>query len=207
MDYNNVEYRDISKLSLEETVSYVNELLSTGHSTATVERALNLGKDTLRKRFSRGGFKYHKETNSYVLATAIEGADPKALGTATVQQPKKVSTNKTKQQTKQTSLLSVEEVEELRKLVGLRADLEAFLRAKKAPISNHKEVYSKDIYSEFKGVLQGTTMQLYHEVWEALDSFVDIHKVSKKVVVNQAIWDFIQRYGGADGDKNTDNQG
>ena len=47
-------------------------------------------------------------------------------------------------------------------------------------------------FKEFTGALQGSTIQLHNEVWEALNTFCEKRKVSKKVVVNGAINRFVE---------------
>jgi hypothetical protein len=42
---------------MEETAVYVNQKLKEGYSIAKVERELNYGKDTLRKKLNRDGYK------------------------------------------------------------------------------------------------------------------------------------------------------
>ncbi|MGE7920009.1 hypothetical protein ACQKM9_13890 [Viridibacillus sp. NPDC093762] len=50
------------------------------------------------------------------------------------------------------------------------------------------------IVKEFNGRLQGTTLQLYAEVWRELDDFVKKYQLSKKAVVNQAIWEYLEKW-------------
>lgn len=181
MDMTNLHYKDITKLSMEATVVYINELLSTGHSTTTIERAFNLGKDTLRKRLKRGGYHYNKDTHSYVLVTATEGTGP-----VDVQHPTRVTTNKNKQDND--LQLTKADIVALKKLISISNDLVDLKEA----LQKKPDVGSTLEFTEFTGLLQGSTLQLHKEVWEALDGFCKKHKVSKKAVVNQALWEFLQ---------------
>jgi hypothetical protein len=52
---------------MEETSIYVNNKLKEGYSIAKVERELNFGKDTLRKKLNRANYKYNKTLNQFIL--------------------------------------------------------------------------------------------------------------------------------------------
>lgn len=52
---------------MEETIIYVNNKLKEGYSIAKVERELNFGKDTLRKKINRVNYKYDKTLNQFIF--------------------------------------------------------------------------------------------------------------------------------------------
>ena len=52
---------------MEKTIIYVNDKLKEGYSIAKVERELNFGKDTLRKKINRVNYKYNKTLNQFIL--------------------------------------------------------------------------------------------------------------------------------------------
>lgn len=52
---------------MEETIIYVNDKLKEGCSIAKVERELNFGKDTLRKKINRVNYKYDKTLNQFIF--------------------------------------------------------------------------------------------------------------------------------------------
>jgi hypothetical protein len=52
---------------MKETSIYVNNKLKEGYSIAKVERELNFGKDTLRKKLNRANYKYNKTLNQFIL--------------------------------------------------------------------------------------------------------------------------------------------
>lgn len=54
-------YMDILNL-----VDYVNKKLHEGLSTAKIEKEMQLGKDTLRKKLNRAGYKYNKNSKQYI---------------------------------------------------------------------------------------------------------------------------------------------
>lgn len=54
-------------LTIEETIIYVNDKLKEGCSIAKVERELNFGKDTLRKKINRVNYKYDKTLNQFIF--------------------------------------------------------------------------------------------------------------------------------------------
>ena len=53
-------------MEILDLVAYVNTKLKEGFSTAKVEKDLNLGKDTLRKKLNRAGYKYNKNSKQYI---------------------------------------------------------------------------------------------------------------------------------------------
>lgn len=58
-------------LSIPNTISHVNNKLKKGYSIAKIERELNLGKDTLRKKLNRANYKYNKALNQFVSEDSI----------------------------------------------------------------------------------------------------------------------------------------
>jgi hypothetical protein len=52
---------------MEKIITYVNTKLKEGASIAKVERELNFGKDTLRKKINRANYKYDKTLNQFIL--------------------------------------------------------------------------------------------------------------------------------------------
>lgn len=58
--------------NIEQLVKYVNINLKKGESITKLERALGLGKDTLRKKLNRANYKFKKELKEFVLDNNIE---------------------------------------------------------------------------------------------------------------------------------------
>lgn len=52
-------------MEILDLVTYVNTKLQEGLSTAKIEQEMQLGKDTLRKKLNRAGYKYNKNLNCY----------------------------------------------------------------------------------------------------------------------------------------------
>lgn len=52
--------------NIDELVVYVNTELKNGLSTASIEKKLNVGKDTIRKKLNRANYRYNKELNQYI---------------------------------------------------------------------------------------------------------------------------------------------
>lgn len=79
----------------------------------------------------------------------------------------------------------------------LLQELLKVLREQSGASEGHVEASSStDVgFTDFTGYLHGSTMQLYSEVWNGLDEYCKKHRVSKKAVVNQAIWDYLKKWG------------
>lgn len=55
-----------------ESIQDINKLLIDGNSIAQVEKILGYGKDTLRKKLNRLGYKFNRETKQYEYVGAAE---------------------------------------------------------------------------------------------------------------------------------------
>lgn len=58
-------------MNMDETAVYVNEKLKCGSSITKVEKELNYGKDTLRKKLNRAGYMYDKSLKKFILDDKI----------------------------------------------------------------------------------------------------------------------------------------
>lgn len=53
-------------MEILDLVAYVNKKLSDGFSTSKLEKEMQLGKDTLRKKLNRAGYKFSKDLKQYI---------------------------------------------------------------------------------------------------------------------------------------------
>jgi len=182
------------ELDIDKLVHFINAKLQDGYSTAEIERKiLKVGKDTARKKLNRANYVYNKELNQYEYAPKIK--EEKIKEPVTIEnkpvEPSKPIIKQTKTN-KEEGVLTPQNFEEF---MALQKDLKALLETfKNSGTVINLQPHQEPLYSDFKGILQGTTMQLYKEVWDALEEFIQANKLTKKVVVNQAIWEFIQKY-------------
>lgn len=56
-----------NSINIEDIVQLVNTKLSDGASISSIERELKLGKDTLRKKLNRSGYKFSKEQKKFLF--------------------------------------------------------------------------------------------------------------------------------------------
>ena len=54
-------------MTMDETIVYVNNRLNEGYSIVKIEKELNYGKDTLRKKINRAGFQYDKALKKFIF--------------------------------------------------------------------------------------------------------------------------------------------
>lgn len=160
----------------------------------------------LRKLMARNGYVWDDEQNVYVvlenktvLSNKQQESDKlhKVLQTNSNKQ-KQSATNK--QVTQPVSTVCTEEVQEAF-LTGedrvLLQELLNALREQSGAFEGHTEETPLHlVFTEFEGYLHSSTMQLHSEVWEGLELFHKKHRVSKKVIVNEAIWDFLKKWRG-----------
>lgn len=57
----------VDKDDIEKLLSIVNQQLKEGSSISTIERELDFGKDTLRRKLNRAGYKYSKERRRFLF--------------------------------------------------------------------------------------------------------------------------------------------
>lgn len=151
----------------------------------------------IRKLMARNGYVWSDTDNTYVLSTKQEQTELNNKVTTPVRHVKKqTQTSPNKQQGALT--LTQEEILELRDMLVLfRSHLNGhigdFVAVGDATFREPAEAPIP--FTKFKGLLQGTTIQLHTEVWEGLDAFCKQNKLSKKAVVNESIWDFLKKWG------------
>lgn len=58
-------------MEILDLVDYVNKKLTEGFSTAKIEKEMQLGKDTLRKKLNRAGYKFNKDLKQYIKVDFI----------------------------------------------------------------------------------------------------------------------------------------
>lgn len=76
-------------MEILDLVDYVNTKLKYGFSTAKIEKEMQLGKDTLRKKLNRAGYKYNKALNVYEKVDTITSNN--SLGYSNITQTNTVS--------------------------------------------------------------------------------------------------------------------
>ena len=199
---------EFGHLDPNEKVLKTLELIQKGYSKSEVAIALydtanpknRLG--ALRKLMKRHNYVWNDMEKTYVL---LNNKQEQTTTNRVVPAPirKGVSLKqqtRTMQNEQDTStILTSEDVRALKELVVLyKSDLEGLRGsfASQAETSITEAVLDAPLaFTKFQGLLQGTTIQLHSEVWNSLNDFCNEHKVSKKVVVNEAIWDFLKKYG------------
>ena len=59
-------------MNIEDQVEFINEKLRSGLSITKIEQELKLGKDTIRKRLNRHGYKYNKDLKQFEFNSRVE---------------------------------------------------------------------------------------------------------------------------------------
>lgn len=60
---------EFNKLDIKEQIEYINKLLTEGRSLTNISSDLNISRATIRKRFTKIGYIYNKQINSYIKAS------------------------------------------------------------------------------------------------------------------------------------------
>lgn len=205
---------EFGHLSPEDKILKALELSSQGLSRKEVSSLLYNTKGdknrlgALRKHMQRHNYVWDDKVNQYVLSEGV--SLPNKEPQTKINKQKQTSTNKqepttiNKEQTKTNKPVVKQRKSTLKPIdsltqedvVALKGMIQEFASLK-ASLEGEKEVSgameSPLTYSTFTGALQSTTLQLHSEVWDALDDFCGTHKVTKKAVVNQAIFDFLRK--------------
>ena len=187
----------MSTLSVEEKVQKAIELSKQGLTRQEIADILYTSSDNktrlggLRKLMKRWGYIWSELNNEYVAeqetvaqlevtATTVHNEQP-------VEEPVEPPTD----------VLTQKDIMELKELLtlikGTAGGLTGVLSGTGTILSE-----SPISFTEFTGEVQGTTMQLHEEVWTALDAFCKQTKFSKKLIINEAIWDFLKKQGAVD---------
>ena len=187
MDYDNIE----------QLVEHVNLNLANGSSIAQIERELELGKDTIRKRLNRANYRYIKDLKQFVLQdnTSITQNNTenvlqhntditqvqKLNNEKVLQGNTRVTQNKKKVITQHnTDVTQVFSEEEINILKGI--------------IKNHKKLDIEGI--EIKGKVVTRSFRTYETVVDTFVKYCNENKLIQKDAIAQAMIDFINNREG-----------
>lgn len=188
------------QLSADDKVLQALELSRQGFTRQEIADTLYTSPDKknrlsgLRKLMGRKGYSWDEHLHTYVLLENKQ-EQTKVLETTNKSEPEQTQTKHNKVMSpvstninKQEQTLTSEDIEVLKEIIKLfktsPEDIQSVLTLNSSELS----------FTDFTGALQGSTIQLHQEVWDGLDDFCKKHKVSKKVAVNEAIWEFLKKY-------------
>ena len=160
-------------MDIKDQVEFVNEKLKNGSSITKVEKELKLGKDTLRKRLNKQGYRYNKELKQFEFNLDFQPTKPQ-INKETKQQTNKATiTNKDQQ--KNSEQLTLEEIKFLK----------AWIKNKKLL---DQEEDKKILSDEFKA----TTLEIEANLYKKLEEYCYANKETKKAVINKALLNYLE---------------
>lgn len=164
-------------MDIKDQLELVNERLKNGSSITKIEKELNLGKDTLRKRLNKQGYRYNKELKQFEFNSEY-------------QQTNKQSNITTKSQTnKLTNKRIITDKEKQKNLDELTLEEIKFLKdwIKKKKLLN-QEVDKQILSNQFKP----TTLEIEVNLYKKLEEYCYENKETKKSVINKALSNYLE---------------
>lgn len=190
----------MAKLSVEAKVQQALELSTQGLTRQEIADVLYTSSDKktrlggLRKLMGRWGYVWNTSTNVYVLSEEIEANSQVTATIPTVHKELPVEESAELPVESATEVLTRVEIMEIKELLMLIKGTAGGLTGALRGTGTIPSEISLDL-TEFTEEVQATTMQLHGEVWTALDAYCKRTKFSKKEIVNEAIWDFLKKWG------------
>lgn len=157
------------------------------------------GLSGLRKLMERRGYVWNeKDSNYQLIADSIKFNNKQEV------EEKIIIPNNTAESVpmKPSELVSSQEIDRVNLSVEDRSLLQELIKA----LTKQSEAFEGHVgerelnplnegFTDFESHLYNSSMQLHSEVKHELDDFCKKYKVSKKVVVNEAIWQFLKKWG------------
>lgn len=171
-------------LSVDEKIKKAIVLSSQGVSRQAIADELYNSKDnksrlrSLRELMRNNGYRWDENSHSYISVDTNKQEQTKI-------NKNNEGTNK-QEETKTNKGLSDEDIAMLNEILVLYRSNQISMAETTATTQTTELV-------DFKGVLKSTTLQLYKGVWDLLDEYAHKSKLSKKTIVNNAIWDYINK--------------
>lgn len=165
---------------IKDQVEFVNEKLKNGLSITKVEKELKLGKDTLRKRLNKQGYRYNKESKQFEFDSDFKPTKQQT------NRPTKTQSNKnTKQQTNKETIANKDQQKNSEQLTLEEIKyLKAWIKNKKILDQEDKKILS----DEFKP----TTLEIEVNLYKKLEEYCYANKETKKAVINKALLNYLE---------------
>lgn len=160
-------------MDIKDQVEFVNEKLKNGSSITKIEKELKLGKDTLRKRLNKQGYRYNKDLKKFEFNSDIQQTKQQSNTPTKTQTNKETSTNKDQQ--KYSEQLTLEEIKFLKSWI---------MNKKKLDQEEDKKILS----DEFKA----TTLEIEVNLYKKLEEYCYENKETKKAIINKALLSYLE---------------
>lgn len=153
-------------MDIKDQVEFVNEKLKNGSSITKIEKELNLGKDTLRKRLNKQGYRYNKDLKKFEFNSDFKPTNQQANGQTKKQRNKETKPQTNKEQQKNSEQLTLEEIKFL-----------------KFWIKNKKILSDK---------FKPTTLEIEVNLYKKLEEYCYENKETKKAIINKALLSYLE---------------
>lgn len=169
--------------NIEQLVTYVNVNLNKGESVAKLERALGVGKDTLRKKLNRANYKFNKELKQFVLYNNTEVTHSNTKITFNKKEDV-LQDNTSRIQKKENSITPDNK--------GITKDFsDEDIKILKSIIKNYKSLEVERV--EIQGKITTRSFRTYETVVDRFVKYCNDNKLSQKNAIAQAMLDFIRK--------------
>lgn len=153
-------------MDIKEQVRYVNNELGKGFSITKIEKALKLGKDTLRKRLNKQGYVYDKMQKQFIISATNKNIDKE------INQQEEIKINNN--QMSNLEGFTKEEIKVLKQII----------KEKSVKNNNGLKKLMSDDYKT-------TTLEIEINLGKALEQYCYENKLTKKTVINQALSNYL----------------
>lgn len=160
-------------MDIKDQVEFVNEKLKNGSSITKIEKELKLGKDTLRKRLNKQGYRYNKDLKKFEFHSDLQPTKKQSNSQTNQQTNKETSTNKDQQ--KYSEQLTLEEIKFLKSWI---------MNKKILDWQEDKKILS----NEFKA----TTLEIEINLYKKLEEYCYENKETKKAILNKALLSYLE---------------
>lgn len=181
---------NIEEISIIELLEYVNKKLREGSSISKVERELELGKDTLRKKLNRANYIYDKKDRQFKSNNNAISKETQVVSNDSIKKNNKKIIKETKSNNnKEQSKLSEFDIEiqALKELINIKDELIELVKNTR----NNKGISIIEAMSFDKANRKKATFNLDLGLLEKLKEYEKCNSISKSDVVNIAIKNYL----------------
>lgn len=174
--------------TIEQLVMYVNVNLKKGESVTKLERALGLGKDTLRKKLNRANYKFNKELKEFVLDNNTE-VTQKGITQRNTRIILNKKENVLQDNTYKTQMKESEITPDNTEVTQGFSDED--IKILKSMIKNYKEVEVERV--ELQGKITTRSFRTYEKVVDMFVKYCNDNKLIQKDAIAQAMLEFMEK--------------
>lgn len=159
-------------IKIDEIVKYVNEKMKTGLSMAQIEKEMKVGKDSIRKKLNRNGYKFNNNKRQYIKIKENNNKTKETPGVKNLKQDIIKNNNKTKSVPEE-HFLTQEEIKILKVIA--------------------KNYNKTNTDYKLEGEIKARSFKTYKNVMDKFVSYCKENKLCQKDCIAIALLDFMNK--------------